>query len=118
PLCKIPPYSASPVIARFDFMPHAYALLVWDRVLYLDTWDPAIALRYYAEEDERVDKDGALIQPPEDIFGCNATLQSAAPSDGGSPAPSDGSSSAPSAGSSGAPSAAPSASPEPSPSSS
>jgi hypothetical protein len=120
PICKIPPYQVSPVIARFDAMPHPYALLVWDRVLYMDTWDPALALRYYATEDERVDKDGALIQPPEDVFGCGAKLQSAAPS--GSTAPSgseapSGPSAAPS-GSSAAPSAAPSAaasaSPEPS----
>jgi hypothetical protein len=61
-------------------------------VLYLDTWDPALATRFYNEEDERVDKDGALIQPPEDVFGCGAKLKSAAPSGSiapaGSPAPS------------------------------
>jgi hypothetical protein len=106
PICKIPAYQESPVIARFDTMPHPYAVLVWDRVLYMDTWDPALALRFYNEEDERLDTDGALIQPPEDIFQCGAKLQSA------SPAPAE--SSAPSAGSSVAPSAAPSASPEPS----
>jgi hypothetical protein len=114
PICKIPAYQVSPVIARFDAMPHPYALLVWDRVLYMDTWDPALALRFYSEEDERLDKDGALIQPPEDAFGCGATLKSAAPSAAGSPEPSG----APSAGSSTPPSAAPSASPEPSPSAS
>jgi len=79
----------------------------------MDTWDPALAIRFYNEEDERLDKDGALIQPPEDIFGCNAKLQSASPAPSDS-APSAAPSSAPS-GASGAPSAAPSAaSPEPS----
>ena len=113
PICKIPAYQVSPVVARFDTMPHPYALLVWDRVLYMDTWDPALAIRFYNEEDERLDKDGALIQPPEDIFGCNAKLQSASPAPSDS-APSAAPSSAPS-GASGAPSAAPSAaSPEPS----
>ena len=114
PICKVQPYQISPVIARFDTMPHPYAVLVWDRVFYMDTWDPALAIRFFNEEDERLDTDGALIQPPEDAFGCGARLQSA------SPAPSDSAtpSAAPS-GSSGAPSAAPSAaSPEPSPSAS
>lgn len=118
PICKIPAYQVSPVIARFDPMPHPYALLVWGRVMYLDTWDPALALRYYNVEDERLDKDGVLIQPPEDIFQCNAALHSS-PAPSGSTEPST----APSGGSSTSPSAAPSAaasaaSPEPSPSSS
>ncbi|MEO5941451.1 MAG: DUF3105 domain-containing protein, partial [Candidatus Limnocylindrales bacterium] len=39
PVCKLPAGQISPVIARFDDMPHAYAALVWDRVFYLDTWD-------------------------------------------------------------------------------
>ena len=47
PICKIPPTALSPVIARFDHMPHPYAALVWDRVLYLDTWDPDLVLRFY-----------------------------------------------------------------------
>jgi Protein of unknown function (DUF3105) len=110
PLCKIAPYVVSPVIARFDAMPHAFAVLVWDRVLYMDTWDPAVALRFYNTEADRVDKNGALIQPPEDVFQCGPALQSAAPSAAGSTEPS--------AAASTAPSAAPSASPEPSPSAS
>ena len=110
PLCKVRPYAISPVIARFDPMPHPYAVLVWDRVMYMDTWDPALALRYFNTEDERVDKDGALIQPPEDFFGCGAALKSASPAASGSTGPSD----SPAPSSSVAPSTAPSASPEPS----
>jgi hypothetical protein len=91
-------------------MPHAYAVLVWDRVFYLDTWDPAAALQFYNTEDERLDKDGVLIQPPEDLYQCNAALHSASPAASGSAAPSGGSSAAPAAGS-----PAPSASSEPSP---
>ena len=104
PICKIAPHLLSPVIAPFDSMPHPYAVLVWDRVLYMDTWDPALALRFFNEEAERVDKDGALVAPPE--HQCN-------PQASASPGPSDSSapSATPSAGSS-----APSASPEPSPS--
>lgn len=120
PICKIPAYQSSPVVARFDTMPHPYAVLVWDRVLYMDTWDPALAIRFYNEEDERFDRDGALIQPPEDVYGCGARLQSASPAPSDSAAPPASPSAAPSEASSGAPSAAaPSAaSPEPSPSAS
>jgi hypothetical protein len=107
PICKIPPGQLSPVIARFDQMPHPFALLVWDRVFYLDSWDPALAIRFYNEESERLDKDGALIAPPEDATGCKARIASPAPPSGSAePSPSA------------APSPAPSASPEPSPASS
>jgi hypothetical protein len=103
PLCGIPAGQISPVIARFDQMPHAYAALVWDRVLYMDTWDPALAIRFYNEESERLDSNGDLVAPPEDITQCGARLKaSASPS----AAPSDA-----------APSAAPSvAAPSPAPS--
>jgi hypothetical protein len=109
PICNVKPGQVSPVIARFDQMPHPYAVLVWDRVFYMDTWDPALALRFFNEEDERVDKDGALIAPPENAFGCVPPSQSPGPSDSAAPSGSV----APSG--SASPSVAPSASPEPSP---
>ena len=112
PICNIPPRQLSPVIARFDNMPHPFAVLVWDRVLYLDTWDPALATKLYLTEAERVDTTGALVAPPEKL--CNP-LSSASPSAGtpaasGSVAPSDAPSATPSAGASASPgpSAAPS----------
>jgi uncharacterized protein DUF3105 len=119
PLCQVKPGLVGPVIARFDQMPHPYAVLVWDRVFYMDTWDAALALRFFNTEDERVDKNGVLIQPPEDVFGCGAKLLpapsgSTAPSVVPSSAPSG--SAAPSSVSSGAPSANPAPSPSPSPS--
>ncbi len=113
PICKIPAGQLSPVVARFDQMPHAYAALVWDRVLYMDTWDPDLALRFYAEESERLDADGALVAPPEKQ--CNPQA-SAAPSSGTSESPA--ASVEPSAAASVEPTVAPSASPEPSPSAS
>jgi hypothetical protein len=119
PICQVPPHAVSPVIARFDQMPHPFAVLVWDRVLYMDTWDPALALRFFNAEDERVDKNGALVAPPEDAFGCGAKLQSASPGAPESTTPSaapSGSAAPSSAAPSPAPSAAPSASPAPSPS--
>lgn len=114
PICKIAPGVLSPVVARFDSMTHPYALLVWDRVLFMDTWDPALAIRFYNEESERLDANGVLIAPPEK----QCTLPSASPGPSESAAPSG----SPAASDSAAPSAdssvAPSASPEPSPSAS
>ena len=112
-ICKVPPLQLSPVIARFDNMPHAYAALVWDRVLYFDTWDPDLVTRFYLTEGERVDTAGELIAPPEDTTGCKARLASSSPA--ASSAPSDAPSTAPSAGSSApAASSAPSATAAPS----
>jgi hypothetical protein len=119
PVCNVPAGQVSPVIARFDQMAHPYAVMVWDRVFFMDSWDPALALRFFNTEVERVDKDGALIQPPENAFNCVPPTPTPGPSS--SAAPSSSSSAAPSG--SAAPSAAPSgtasapgASPEPSPS--
>jgi hypothetical protein len=94
------------VIARFDQMPHPFAALVWGRVLYMDTWDPALALRFYNEEAERVDSNGDLVAPPEDVFSCGAKLKASAAPSGA--AASDG---APAPNASPVPSPAPSASP-------
>jgi hypothetical protein len=107
PICKVPPGSLSPVIARFDDMPHAFAALVWDRVFYLDTWDPALVTQFYLTEAERLDSTGALVAPPEkQCAGPSPSAGSSAPAASGSPAASTPASIAPSA--------APSASPEPS----
>jgi hypothetical protein len=115
PICKIAPHVISPVIARFDQMPHPYAVLLWDRVFYLDSWDPVAALSFFNTEAERLDKDGVLIAPIEDFFGCNAALHSASPGASGSASPSSPASAAPSAAPSAGASAAPSGSPQPSP---
>ncbi len=108
PVCKLPTGQLSPVIARFDDMPHPYAALVWGRVLYLDTWDPDLVTRFYLEESERLDANGELVAPPEQ----QCTAPSASP--GASGAESPAASVAPSAAASDVPSAAPSASPAPS----
>jgi uncharacterized protein DUF3105 len=112
PICKLPTGQLSPVIARFDDMPHPYAALVWGRVLYFDTWDPDLVTRFYLEESERLDTNGDIVAPLEP----QCVLPSAAPG-ASEPAPSVGSaapSAAPSAGSSVGASAAPSASAVPS----
>jgi hypothetical protein len=112
PICKIKAGLIGPVIARFDQMPHAYAVMVWDRVLYMDSWDPDLALRFWATEGDRVDKDGVLLQPIENVTGCVPPTPTPGPSDSAAPSVAPSASAAPSA----APSTAPSGSPEPTPS--
>ncbi|HET7471786.1 MAG TPA: DUF3105 domain-containing protein [Candidatus Limnocylindrales bacterium] len=108
PVCKVPAGQVSPVVARFDDMPHPYAALVWDRVLYMDTWDPALATRFYLTEAERLDATGVLAAPPEKLCAGPSAI----------PAPSAATPSG-SAAASGSPGAAPSDSPAaPAPSSS
>jgi hypothetical protein len=111
PICDTPPGTLSPVIARFDQMKWPYAVLVWQRVLPMETWDPALALQFYATEAVRKDADGQYVAPPEPgLAGCPAVSPSPVPS----AAPSI--SAPPPAGSSAPPAA--SGSPEPSPASS
>lgn len=123
PICETPPHQVSPVIARFDQMATPFAALVWGRILPMETWDPALALEYYATESVRVDSNGEYVAPPEPAAaGCApasaapsvAPSESAAPS--ASPAPS--ASVAPSGSPAASGSPAPSSSPEPSPASS
>jgi hypothetical protein len=115
PICKVPPGASgvSPVIARFDAMPHPYAALVWGRVLYMDTWDPALAIRFFNEESERLDKNGALVAPPEKQCKPQSSASPSAPAPSASPASS--ASPAASVPASVAPSGGASASPQPSP---
>jgi Protein of unknown function (DUF3105) len=119
PICKEPKGILSPVISRFDQMNWPYVAMVWERVLPLDTWDPAVVLQFYATESERLDATGVFVTPPEPQCSLPSASpgasESAAPS--ASPAPSE--SSAPGASGSASPSAAspePSASPSPAPS--
>jgi hypothetical protein len=115
PICQLPAGRISPVIARFDQMKWPYAALVWHRVLPMETWDPALALQFYATESERLDADGAFAAPPEPQ--CAAPSQSPGPSDSAAPSPS--ASGSPAASGSAAPSGSPAAataSPSPSPS--
>jgi hypothetical protein len=88
PTCKIPRGQLSPVIARFDDMPHAYAALVWDRVFYLDTWDADLVTKFYLTEAERLDSTGVLVAPPEkQCAGPSAIPAPSVAAPSGSPAP-------------------------------
>ena len=110
PVCGVPAGTLSPVIARFDDMPHPYAAIVWDRVFYLDTWDPALVTRFYQTESERLDANGQLVAPPEKLY-CNPSARPAV-----TPVPSGSAAASGSpAASAAAPSGSPAASPEPSP---
>jgi hypothetical protein len=103
PICDTPPGRLSPVIARFDQMAYPYAALVWGRVLPMESWDPALALQFYATEAVRLDANGEYIAPPEPAAaGCapasprpSPSPSVASPSASGSAAPS-GSAAAPS----------------------
>jgi hypothetical protein len=111
PICKLTVGQLSPVIARFDDMPHPFAALVWDRVLYLDSWDPALVTQFYLTESERLDSTGtAFAAPPEPQCAAPSAAPGASVPAASASAPAASDSTAPSD----APSAAPSASPEPS----
>ena len=48
PICQVSPHKLSPIIAPFNDMPTPFTALVWDRVLPMDSWDPTLALQFYA----------------------------------------------------------------------
>jgi hypothetical protein len=122
-VCKVPASNLG-VVARLDEMPKPYAALLWDRVLYMDTLDPALIRRFYEQEGEILSEDQQeFVVPPERR--CDppptpapSTSPSASPAGSVSPSPSASGSIAPSASPSSSPSASPSASASPSPSAS
>jgi hypothetical protein len=65
PVCGLPAGDVGPVVARFEQMPTAFAALLWDRVLYLDTLDTSAIDQFFLRYDERVAADGSWIAPPE-----------------------------------------------------
>jgi hypothetical protein len=95
PVCGTPKGVSGPVIARFDQMSSPFQAIVWGRVLFLDTWDPARALAFWEQWGERTN-------PEKQCAGPSASPSSA-------PITSPGASAAPSA----APSVTPSATPAP-----
>lgn len=121
PVCNVPPRTVGPVIARFDQMPKPYAALVWDRVLYMDTFDPALVKEFYLQEGEKLNADKTdFLAPPEP----QCAVPSQSPSPSASPSGSASASPSTSPGASASPSASvappasdvasPSASPSPS----
>ncbi len=63
-ICNLPAGLVGPVVARFEELPTRFAALVWDRVIYLDTLDPAAIYDFYLRYGERV-SDGRWVAPPE-----------------------------------------------------
>lgn len=116
PVCKTPAANTT-VVARFDEMPRPYAALLWSRVLYMDTPDPAVINDFYAREAELLSDDATeFIVPPE----ATCTVPSASPPASPSPSASASPSASPSASAAppGSASPSPSASASPSPSAS
>jgi hypothetical protein len=127
PICNVPPRTVGPVIARFDQMPKPYAALVWDRVLYMDTFDPALVKQFYLQEGEKLNADATdFLAPPEPQCAVPSPSVSPSPSTSASPSASPsvspstsaspGASASPSGSAAASPSTSPSASPSASPS--
>ena len=93
PICKIPPGTLSPVIARFDDMDSPYAALVWDEVLPLQTLDLEQVKLFFLQHAEQLN--------PEKL----CALPSPTPGPSDTPAPSATPTTAPSAEASTQPSA-------------
>jgi hypothetical protein len=54
PVCGVKAGVVSPVVTRFEQLPHPFAAIVWDRVAYFDSWDPQQVLDFYAKYGEQV----------------------------------------------------------------
>jgi hypothetical protein len=63
PVCNAKPGGVSPVVTKFDQLPHPYAAIVWDRVMYLDTFDPARILAFYKQYGEKVNPEPQCPRP-------------------------------------------------------
>jgi hypothetical protein len=63
PICKIPPGTLTPVIARFDNMATNYAALVWDLVLPMDQIDEATLFDFYARNAEQFNPEKQCAAP-------------------------------------------------------
>jgi hypothetical protein len=104
PVCKFPPGSFTPVIARFDDMPWPYAAVVWDVVLPMQSIDESELFAFYTGWGERFN--------PEKQPGCVTPTASpgATPTTAptGSPAPTATPTAAPTAGATPAATSAPS----------
>ncbi len=100
PVCGFQPggQSPGPVIARFDDMTWPFAVVVWGRVLPLETLDQQAILDFYQTFGERTN--------PEDL--CPGARESATPSASAAPPASAAPTAAPSAPASAAPSVSPS----------
>jgi hypothetical protein len=115
PVCGVKAGVLAPVIARFDDMPAKFAVLVWDRLLYLDTLDTAKILEFYKTEGELTNPEPQCSRPtPTPSVGPSVGPSgSVTPSGSFAPGTSAGSSVAPSSSPSAQPSSAPSAAASP-----
>ena len=112
PVCKLAPGLIGPVITRFEQMPTKYAVLVWDRVMYLDTLDPAVVYDFFNRYAERVSSDGSWLAPPEPQCAVPSPSAGASPAASAGASPAAGASASPAA-SPATPAASPSAAPSP-----
>ncbi len=105
----------SPVIARFDELPHPYAAIVWGRVLYQDRLDVDQILEFFRTEAERGNPEPQCVPPsPSPAPSPSSPSPAPSPSSTAAPSPSSTAAPTPSAGAGTTPS--PTASPTPGPS--
>lgn len=90
PICKIPPGTLSPVIARFDDMKFPYAALVWDEVLPLQTLDLDQVRAFFLQHAEQLNPEKLCVQPSPTPGPTATPGPSATPSPGASTQPSAG----------------------------
>jgi hypothetical protein len=88
PICNVKPGVVSPVVTRFDQLPHAFAAIVWDRVMYMDSWDPARALAFYKQYGEVYNPEPQCARPTPTPTASAAASGSPAASTPTSPSPS------------------------------
>jgi hypothetical protein len=93
PICGFPAGELSPVIARFDEMAWPYAVLIWNRVLPLETLDVDTIHAFYAQWGERSNPEklceGASPSPSVEPSGSASPAESTEPSGSADPSPAD-----------------------------
>jgi len=86
PVCNVKAGVVSPVITRFEQMPHAFAAIVWDRVMYLDSWNAQQVLDFYSQYGEKANPEPQCARPTPSPS--ESAPASASPAASGSVAPS------------------------------
>ncbi len=84
PVCNVKPGVVSPVVTRFDQSPHPFAALVWDRVMYLDTFDAQQVLAFYRQYGEKSNPEPQCSLPSASPAASGSAGASASPGASGS----------------------------------
>lgn len=102
PICKVPPHDLSPIVARFDDMAWPYAVLAWDIVMPLESFDRDAILAFHAAYADQTNPERLCALPTPTPGPTGTPAPTASPSAGGSESPASSPTSGPSAESPGA----------------